>query len=237
MMLNDTFIYLALTVLIASFIQGSVGIGFALIAAPVMGVIQPSLLPVTVLILMIPLNILVSYNEKEHIEWSSVTWVTLGRFFGTFFGLWLIIVLATNQLKIAVGVFTVVAATIALFMPKFTPNKKLSINVGMITGITETATGIGGPPLAIYYQFATASVLRSSVAVCFLLGELLSLMFLAYANKITADHLEMTIALLPFLLIGCFVARFTHNMINPKFLRLLVLIFSLVSGIYLIISV
>ena len=236
MMLTDTFFYLALTVFVAAFVQGSVGIGFALIAAPVLGVLEPSLLPVTVLILMIPLNMLVSHNERSHIEWSSVSWVTFGRFLGTFLGVWLIVVLATDQLKMAVGVFTILAAAIALFMPKFTPNKKLSINVGVVTGITETSTGIGGPPLALYYQFASAPVLRSSVAVCFLFGELLSLVFLAAANKISVEHLVMTGYLLPFLVVGTLLARFTHNLLNAKLLRMSVLVFSLISGVYLLLS-
>ena len=40
------FIVLASAVAIAAFIQGAVGVGFALICAPVIGLIEPELLPV-----------------------------------------------------------------------------------------------------------------------------------------------------------------------------------------------
>src|SRR5206468_4913556 len=46
------FAAIAVTVLVAGFVQGSTGVGFALIAAPVIGLLAPSLLPVCVLVLM-----------------------------------------------------------------------------------------------------------------------------------------------------------------------------------------
>ena len=50
-------------VFIAAFIQGALGIGFALIVAPVIGMLHPEFLPVTLLILMLPLNGLVARRE------------------------------------------------------------------------------------------------------------------------------------------------------------------------------
>jgi uncharacterized protein len=47
---------IGLAVLVAAFVQGSTGLGFALISGPVIGMIQPRLLPVFLLIQMIPLN-------------------------------------------------------------------------------------------------------------------------------------------------------------------------------------
>jgi hypothetical protein len=42
---------------------------------------------------------------------------------------------------------------------------------GIVTGLTETSTGIGGPPLALLYQHQPPPVLRSTIAFCFLIGE------------------------------------------------------------------
>src|SRR5437899_2637965 len=49
-------VLISLAVLFAAFVQGATGVGFALIVAPVIGILRPELLPVCVLVLMLPLN-------------------------------------------------------------------------------------------------------------------------------------------------------------------------------------
>ena len=46
-----------------------------------------SLLPVTLLILMLPLNFVVAWRERDAIDRQGTTWITVGRFFGTFLGM------------------------------------------------------------------------------------------------------------------------------------------------------
>jgi uncharacterized membrane protein YfcA len=50
----STYALIGLAVLVAAFVQGSTGLGFALISGPVIGMIQPRLLPVFLLIQLIP---------------------------------------------------------------------------------------------------------------------------------------------------------------------------------------
>ncbi|WP_429133333.1 hypothetical protein [Ensifer sp. 4252] len=50
--------------------------------------------------------------------------MTVGRFAGTFAGLWLLAALSLDQLELAVGIFTVVAAGAALVAPPFCPNNQ-----------------------------------------------------------------------------------------------------------------
>ena len=82
----------------AAFLQGAIGIGFALILAPVLGLVAPWMLPVTLLVLMLPLNGLVAWRERAAVDWSGAGWITAGRFAGTFAGLWLLAVLSVLSL-------------------------------------------------------------------------------------------------------------------------------------------
>ena len=226
---------LAVVSLAAAFIQGALGIGFALIVAPTVGLLQPDLLPVMLLILMLPLNFHVTWREREAVDWSGAKWITVGRLIGTFAGLGLLAALTGRQLDSAVGWFTVIAAAAALFAPPFTPSRPAALGVGLFTGVTETATGIGGPPLALIYQHAGGAVLRSTVALCFLVGEIMSLVVLAFAGRMGANQLLAALCLTPAVLIGSALSRLTHARIGVKGLRIGVLIFALVSGAYLII--
>ena len=43
---------------------GAIGVGFALVVAPVAAIIQPDLLPGAILVLMLPLNAFVACQER-----------------------------------------------------------------------------------------------------------------------------------------------------------------------------
>ncbi|MBD9626494.1 sulfite exporter TauE/SafE family protein [Ensifer sp. ENS06] len=226
---------LAAVTFVSAFIQGALGIGFALIVAPIVGMLKPDLLPVTLLLLMLPLNLHVAARERAHVDWSGATWITIGRFAGTFAGLWLLAALSIEQLDLAVGVFTVVAAVTALIAPPFTPNRPSALGVGLFTGVTETATGIGGPPLALLYQHAKAPVLRATVALCFFVGEVMSLVVLAISGRVGSEQLLVALYLTPAVLLGSAVSKHVHGRIGGRGLRIAVLGFAIVSGLFLIV--
>lgn len=226
---------LALVVFFSAFVQGAIGIGFALIVAPVVGILKPELLPVTLLLLMLPLNLHVCWRERAHIDWRGATWITVGRFFGTFAGVWLLAVLSARHLGVAVGIFTVVAAGVALIAPPFSPVRASALGVGLFTGVTETATGIGGPPLALLYQHAKGPVLRATVALCFFVGEMMSLGLLAITGQLGMEQALAGLYLVPAVMLGSALSRMAHHRIGGKGLRMAVLIFSILSGLILIV--
>ncbi|MPV51337.1 TSUP family transporter [Pseudactinotalea sp. HY160] len=227
---------LAATVLVSAFVQGSTGMGFAMIAAPVVSLLDPSLIPVMLLVLMIPLNAHIAWRERSALDWRGVTWVGVGRFAGTFVGLWILVVVDLHQLALLIGWSTVIAAVIALAAPVFDPNRTAFAVVGLVTGITETSTGVGGPPLALAYQHRPGPTLRSTVAVCFLVGEILSLVVLGIGGEIDVGTLRLTAALLPFLLAGSFASSLVHHRLDGPLLRHLVLGFAIVSGMAVIVG-
>jgi uncharacterized protein len=228
------FALIATSVMVAGFVQGSTGVGFALIVAPVLALLKPDLVPVCLLVLMIPLNVYVAWRERAALDRSGATWITAGRFLGTFGGLWLLTALTSSHVNILIGAATILAAVTTLIGPSFTPGRAAFVAAGVITGITETATGIGGPPLALVYQHQAAARLRSTIAFCFLVGELMSLAILATAGRVSASQFEAALMLVPTLAIGAAVSRLTHDRIGGRPLRLFVLLFAIVSGIVLL---
>lgn len=223
-------------VLVAAFVQGTTGLGFALIVAPVIGIVAPELLPVFLLVLMIPLNAYVAWRERGALDLSGAGWVTGGRFVGTFGGLWVLAVVPVTELNLLIGVATVLAVIITLLAPGFTPTRPAYLAAGAVTGVTETATGVGGPPLALVYQHQPAPVLRSTVAVCFIAGEVISLGILLAAGAIHAEQLINAALLLPALALGALLSRYVHHRLDNVWMRRVVLAFAFVSGATLIIA-
>ena len=119
-------------------------------------------------------------------------------------------------------------------MPGFSPGRAAFVAAGLVTGVTETATGIGGPPLALVYQHRPPTM-RSTIALCFLVGEVVSLALLAASGRLGMDAVQSAAILLPAVLIGSSASRLVHGRIGQRQLRTGVLLFSLVSGVVLIV--
>jgi uncharacterized protein len=226
---------IAVVIGFAAFVQGAIGVGFALIVAPVLALTHPELLPGGLLLLMLPLNAFVAWRERTALDWNGSGWITAGRVAGTFVGLWVLIAVAPSTLNMLVGAATLLAALASMFAPAFTPNRGAFATAGLVTGITETATGIGGPPLALVYQHHAAASQRANVALCFLLGELLSLLLLAVTGRLSLAQAAVAALFLPAVAIGGFSSRFAHAGLDQRRLRMFVLGFAVVSGVVLIV--
>jgi uncharacterized protein len=226
---------LSLAVVVGGFVQGTTGVGFALITAPVMSLLAPQLLPACLLLLMLPLNLFVLWRERGQVDKPGAGWITAGRVVGTGAGLWVLAALSAAQLSVFVGIATAGAALASLLMPAFSPTRPAYVAAGLVTGITETATGIGGPPLALVYQHAAPPRSRSTIAFCFLLGELVSLVMLAVTGSLHAEHFGAALRLLPALLLGGLLSQAAHHRVQTRFLRNFVIVFALGSGLLLLV--
>ena len=235
MMDTGTLLTLSAIIVAAAFIQGSVGVGFALIVAPVFSLIKPELVPVALLVIMLPLNFYVAARERGALDKPGLGWITIGRTLGTFVGAAILLVISARALNIFVGLSTVLAAVLSLAAPSFKPGRNTLGAAGLVTGITETATGIGGPPLALVYQHHPGPVLRSTIAACFLIGEIISLIILALGGRVTGALLVDSLLLIPAVLVGAGLSRLVHRRVGGRGLRAGVMIFAIAAGLFLLV--
>ncbi len=230
------FVILAGVVAVAAFVQGASGLGFALIATPVMGIVQADLLPVAILLLMLPLNIYVVWRERSSVDGRGAGWISAGRLVGTAGGFAVLVAVPASRINLLIGGSTVLAVLASLAVPSFIPGRPSQVIAGAVTGVTETATGVGGPPLALVYQHRVAPVLRSTVALCFLVGEIISLVVLLAAGRVDEEQVRAALLLCPALAVGAVASHFVHHRIGGPRLRIGVLVFALVSGVALLLK-
>lgn len=220
-----------LITLAAAFVQGITGLGFALIVAPAIGLIDVRMLPAVPLLLMLPLNLFVVWREWRSVDIEGASVIMVGRLAGTGGGVWLLSAISATSLGLLVGISTMIAASISLLTPSFEPGRRVLLAAGAITGVTETATGIGGPPMALVFQHKSADVLRSTIAVCFLLGELISLTVLIALGRVDQQQMKTALLLSPALVIGMLLSSALHQKVRGPMVRVIVLAFAIVSGI------
>ncbi len=226
---------MATTVAVAAGVQGTTGLGFALVVAPVLAFLQPQLVPVLLLFLMLPLNVFTLLRERRALDWKGGGWMTLGRAFGVPAGAAVLAAMSPHALNLLIAAVTMAAALATVIAPTFRPNHSALVTVGVITGISETATGISGPPMALAYQHHSPEVLRSTLAGCFLVGEMMSIGALAWAGRTTSQQVLYAALLLPFLALGFLASSFIRHHVNGKLLRGLVLVFAVTSAVVLVI--
>ena len=102
-MIHRELLMMGAAVTVAACVQGTLGIGFALIVAPVLAFSQPELLPVSLLLLMLPLNLFTFLREHYAVDWRGAGWITLGRLFGTLVGAGVLWALSAHALNLLVG--------------------------------------------------------------------------------------------------------------------------------------
>ena len=217
-------------VFVGALVQGAVGMGVGLVAAPVVTLLDPSLMPVSVLIVGCVLPTLVLATEREHVD-RRVGWVLLGRLIGTAPGAWLVTVMSADHLAVAVGLLVLlgVAATAHSFT---LPVNRSSLSIaGFVSAVAATAASIGGPPLGIVYQHEQGPVLRSTVSLVFAVGSAMSIAGLALAGQVHAEALWTGFALVPFLVAGFAISvRLRSRLAGGRF-RMAVLAVVTVSGL------
>lgn len=222
---------IVLGVVFGGLLQGTIGVGFALVMSPLLAVLAPQLLPGTVLLLALPLNAYVTWRERRFVDRTGTAWITVGRCAGAFAGLALLSILSFYALRVFIGVATIVTVAVSVWSVAWPLNRPVCLGAGLITGITETSTGIGGPPLALIYRHQPGPVLRATLAACFLIGEIVSLALLAATGRLHAEQLTAALWLLPALAAGLLASRWFYGRLDGRPLRVAMLVFALLSGI------
>jgi len=78
-----SFALVTVAVVLASALQASIGFGMGMLAAPVVALVDPALLPGTLVMLAFVVTIMVVVTERQHIDLGGTGWALFGRVPGT----------------------------------------------------------------------------------------------------------------------------------------------------------
>jgi uncharacterized membrane protein YfcA len=218
-------------VAVGALIQGSIGFGYAFVAVPTMALLYPEALPVTPLLLALPMTALMTAREWRSIDVTGFFLITGARAVGTATGVALLVLVPVSFLSVLVGLLITALALLSFFSPNFEVTNKTRVVGGMASGITSTTAAIGGPPLALIYQNRSGAELRSTLSISFVVGIVMSLAGLALAGKVQGWHFLLALQLLPGLLVGLWSSRWVIRYLDERWLRPAVLTFAAVAGL------
>jgi uncharacterized protein len=217
-------------------IQGSVGFGLGMVAAPVLAIVDPGLVPGPLVAASIPLTLGVLVRERHAVDVGAVRWALVGRIAGTVAAALVLAVLPTRPLAVLFAVLVLGAVALSVVGLTVRPTRGGLLGAGAASGFMGTATSIGGPPIVLLYQRSRGSELRASVATVLGFGAVTSLLTLAAVGRYGGDELVATLVLIPGVAVGYLASARLAGWLDKGWLRPAVLVFAAVSALVLLVQ-
>jgi len=178
----------------------------------------------------------VALTSRRWVDRRSVTFAVAGRVPGVIAGALVVSAVSSRSLAIGLALGVLLAVALSLRLPPIAPTDGLTVAAGVVSGFMGTATGVGGPPMALLYQRSEPLVVRATLAAYFAIGTVLSIAALAAAGELTARQGRLGLLLLPGVLVGIAVSPFVqHHFHGPRF-RSILLGVSAASAIVLLVE-
>ena len=219
-------ITVTLIVAVGACIQGSIGFGWAMLAAPFIVLIEPDFVPGPMIMAGVLLVVLLTYRERGGIDKRGVKWMVAGCVPGIVVASAILSIISTTGFTIIFAVLVLLAVLLsAIGLSVILSNKNLFL-AGLLSGLMGTMSSIGGPPVALIYQHTAGAKLRGTLSVFFLICASLALVGLLVVGWLGIDELELALILIPGLIIGFIASRFTARLFDRHSIRPAVLILS-----------
>jgi uncharacterized membrane protein YfcA len=228
------FSVITLAVFAAACMQASIGFGMGMLAAPVVALVDPTLIPGTLIMCAVVVTLLVVIQERQSLDLRGTGWALVGRVPGTVAGALLLMFLPERGLSLLLAVVVLAGVVMASVGWAPPPRRRNLATAGAASGLLGTATSIGGPPMALVLQGSTGARLRGNMSAFFLVGSLMSITVLAATGAIHRDGAMMFVVLVPATVLGYVASRFANRVLDPVRLRRLSIGISLVGAILLV---
>jgi hypothetical protein len=228
-------VLIGLVVTLGAYVQAVVGLGLGLLGAPIIALVEPSLVPVLTLWLALLISGLNLLGEHEHVDWRATAWSLPARVPGTVLGAWLVAAFTEEQIGVVLAVMVLLAVVLSVRTLAVPVNPVTLATAGFVAGTTGTATSIGGPPVALLYQRRDPQVARATMSVFFFVGVILSLGGLAVSGSLDREPSVLSLVMAPGVLLGYVVGRRTRDLVDREVFRWGVLVVCAISAAILLV--
>jgi hypothetical protein len=222
--------------LLGATLQGSLGLGLGFVAVPLLAIIDPRYLPGPLIMAALVLTLLLALRHHESIRLKGILWVLTGRVLGTLMGIQLLLLIPKNYLSMTFAMMVIIGVLISLSGIRIELTSRNLLGSGTLSGLMATTAAIGGPPLAMVYQYLTGPELRGTLSSIFVFGAIFTLVALSAVGYFGLLELKLSAILMPGIVAGYFISKYTARILDRGYIRPAILVFSLLSGLVLLIN-
>lgn len=231
-----TLLLASIIIFMGSLTQGLIGFGLAVVASPLLYIVDPRLVPVPVILMGFFIASLTLLRQRNRLKFNGIQYALLGRIPGGIIGVVLLILAPQPILGLAIAI--IVAATVILSFLKFNIGiNRLSLFVaGVLSGIFGNIAAIGGPPVAILLAGKEANQLRADLSTFFVFSSMISLIILGVAGFVNMTQLLLSLMLSPSMILGHFISGKLVQRINKDQIKTFTLILCTISALTLMVK-
>ncbi len=216
-------------------LQGSIGFGMGLFAAPILILLDPRFVPAPILFCTMVLTLLMTYRERHAIDVRGIKWAMLGRVAGTVAAGAILAFVAADTLVLLFGFFILAAVAMSVSGLRIAPTGRALVTAGVLSGLLGTVAAVGGPPLALLYQDAPGARIRSTISGFFLIGTTLSLAMLWLVGRFGGGEFRLALLMLPGMLAGLALSQRTARYVDRGYTRPAVLTVVALTGLAIVV--
>jgi uncharacterized membrane protein YfcA len=216
-------------------LHGSVGIGLALVAAPLLLLIDPTFVPGPLILAGLFLVLAMALREGRAADRGELIWAVVGCIVGTGAAAVVLTVTSPSAFDLVFGLMLLLAVGLSLVPRTIPVDRRMVFGAGALSGLMGTTTSIGGPPLALVFQKSSAPRLRATMAVYFVAAGTLALGGLAIAGRFWLAEIERGAYLMPGLVLGLLVSNRTRSWLRIDLVRPAILALCAIAGFAILI--
>ncbi|MBP6012029.1 MAG: sulfite exporter TauE/SafE family protein [Alphaproteobacteria bacterium] len=191
----------------AGVLRGFSGFGSAMVLAPALAALYPVTVAVPLIILLeVALSFQMLPAAMRQVVWREIAVLSVAALPGLLIGAWLLEVVPERTLRLVISV------TILIFLALLLANVRRRGSVtpvglaatGALSGVANGASGVGGPPVVLYYlagDGSTAAV-RATVIVYFFAIDVVSTVIYSARGLVTHEVTVLTALCVPAAIAG-----------------------------------
>ena len=227
--------------MVGGIMRGFAGFGTTLIMVPFFSLLMPPSESVfialaTDVLVMIPLL----PNAVKDAQWKHIWPMIIGVFLATPLGVMVLTITKPEFMKIFIAILVIGSAFLLLSGWKYEGKRanSLSFFIGAFSSVINGATGIGGPPIAVYFMARGLSpkILRASLNSLAFIMEGAAALFIYFAGVFEFKILVTVFILFPFMLLFTWFGSKLFSVLDNSLFNKIILYFLLFFGVYIIVS-
>ncbi|PZQ48122.1 MAG: sulfite exporter TauE/SafE family protein [Rhodovulum sulfidophilum] len=221
-------------VFLGSCLQGLSGVGLGMVAAPLLLLLLPQLVPGPLLFISCLLSVLAVRRERADVDTRGLGYALTGRFLTSVLAAWTIGFLPVREMSIVFALVILGAVALSLTPVRLSPTRPALFVAGLVSGFMGTLTSVGMPPMALVYQNESPARIRASLSGFLAVGALISIIALAAVSRFGARDILFGLFLMLPMWLGYRASTPLAHRVPRETLRVLVVGLSGLAGALLL---
>ncbi|MDX1694410.1 MAG: sulfite exporter TauE/SafE family protein [Ketobacteraceae bacterium] len=218
-----------LIMILAATLQASVGYGYGIVAVPLLLLVNPAFIPAPFIFASLILMMSVSFTNRKALSGQRLGWIFVGLVAGTPVGVLLLTYFKDINYSLAVAGIILFGVLLSFLRTPVPINPLTQSFCGFLSAVMGTATGVGGAPIALLYQYETGWSIRAVLSVVFCMASLFSFIGVLAGGLFLTEQLLLSLQLIPGVFAGHWLGARLAPWIDRGYSRPAILILSIAS--------